>query len=81
MTHTSVHHVTGPDGLTNTQRAYKRLFCLTVTALMVVVAVWSGLWLLSGLTHGIVSGLHLALLLASLLLAVIFDDLDTGERR
>lgn len=75
------HHLSGwrrpekPVKLTETQRAYKWLFCLIACALFATLAVWGFIWAAAAASHGVVSVLHFAAMLIGGLMAYVFGDI------
>jgi len=75
------HHLSGwrrtekPVELTESQRAYKCLFCLIACAVCAMVAVWGFIWAAAAASHGVVSVLHLAAMLIGGLMAYVFGDI------
>ncbi len=64
-----------PVELTESQRAYKWLFCLIACAVCATVAVWGFIWAAAAASHGVVSVLHLAAMLIGGLMAYVFGDI------
>jgi hypothetical protein len=75
------HHLSGwrrpekPVELTESQRAYKWLFCLIACAVCAMVAVWGFIWAAAAASHGVVSVLHFAAMLFGWLMAYVFGDI------
>lgn len=58
--------------LTKKQRDMKLIFCLIMTAVNILLAVWGVMWLLAALADGVLSVLHLAATIIGMLMARTF---------
>lgn len=58
--------------LTERQRDMKLIFCLIMTAMNILLAVWGVMWLLAALADGVLSVLHLGATIIGMLMARTF---------